>query len=73
MTLNLEIAIERAKSLPAEAQDELAELILGFADGEAPSDLTPEDEATFEESLAQADRGAFATDDEMAALWAKFG
>lgn len=73
MTLNLEIAIERAKSLPPESQDELAALIIGFAEGGATIDLTAEEEASFDESLAQADRGEFATDEEMAALWHKFG
>jgi predicted transcriptional regulator len=33
--------------------------------------LTPEEEASLEESLAQAERGEFATDDQIRAIWAK--
>ncbi|MCQ4188185.1 hypothetical protein [Methylocystis suflitae] len=35
--------------------------------------LNPEEEASFEESLAQAERGEFATDDQVRAIWAKHG
>jgi hypothetical protein len=35
--------------------------------------LTPEEEASFEESLGQAERGDFATDDQIRAIWAKHG
>jgi predicted transcriptional regulator len=35
--------------------------------------LTPEEEASLEESLAQAERGEFATDEQMQAIWAKHG
>lgn len=35
--------------------------------------LAPEDEASFKESLAQAERGDFATDDQIRAIWAKHG
>jgi len=36
-------------------------------------ELTAEEDASFAESLAQADRGAFATDEEIRAVWAKHG
>jgi predicted transcriptional regulator len=35
--------------------------------------LTADEEASFEESLAQADRGEFATDEQVRAIWAKHG
>jgi predicted transcriptional regulator len=35
--------------------------------------LTPEEEASISPSLAQADRGEFATDEEVRAIWAKHG
>jgi predicted transcriptional regulator len=42
--------------------------------GEEPVvQLTAEEEASFEESLAQAERGEFATDEQMRAIWAKHG
>ena len=35
--------------------------------------LSAEEEASFDESLAQADRGEFATDEQVRAIWAKHG
>jgi predicted transcriptional regulator len=35
--------------------------------------LTAEEEASFEESLAKAERGEFATDEQVRAIWAKHG
>jgi hypothetical protein len=35
--------------------------------------LTVEEEADLEASLAEAERGEFATDEEMRAIWAKYG
>jgi predicted transcriptional regulator len=35
--------------------------------------LTVEEEASFEESLEQAERGEFATDEQVRAIWAKHG
>jgi hypothetical protein len=55
-------------------QDELARVLLQFAGEEQPLvQLTAEEEASFEESLAQADRGEFATDDQVRAIWKKHG
>ena len=73
MTIALDKAFERAKSLPPQAQDELAGIIQAFADGEPMIDLSSEEEAWLRESLDQADRGEFASDDEVRAVWAKFG
>ena len=36
-------------------------------------DLTPQEEAAVAEGLAQADRGEFASDEEIAALWKRYG
>jgi hypothetical protein len=74
MTLTLEIAIERAKELPPEAQEELARLMLEFAEiEESAIELSEEDERSFDESIAQAERGEFASDEEVRAIWAKYG
>ncbi len=35
--------------------------------------LSPEEDASFEESLAQEERGEFVADDEVEAIWAKHG
>ena len=38
-----------------------------------PLQLTADEEASFDESLAQAERGEFATDEQMRAIWTKHG
>jgi hypothetical protein len=74
MTKLLEHALETVRGLPPEMQDELARMLLQFAGEEQPVvQLTAKEEASFEESLAQADRGEFATDEQVRAIWAKHG
>ena len=61
-------------ALPDDVQDDLARILLQFAGVEQPSYvLTPEEEADIDASLAEAERGEFATDDEVRAVWAKHG
>jgi predicted transcriptional regulator len=74
MTKLLEQAFETARSLPPAMQDDMARVIIAMA-GEEPAvvQLTAEEEASFEESFAQAERGEFATDDQVRAIWAKHG
>lgn len=72
MTKLLEDAVETVRGLPPEVQDELALILLQLAGKEQPVlQLSAADEASFEESLAQADRGEFATDEQVRAVWAK--
>jgi predicted transcriptional regulator len=74
MTKLLEHAVETVRALPPAMQDELARMLLQLAGEEQPViQLTAEEEASFEESLAQAERGEFATDEEVRAVWAKHG
>jgi len=74
MTRLLEHAIETVRGLPPETQDDLARMLLQLAGEEQPVvQLTAGEEASFEESLAQADRGEFATDEQVRAIWAKHG
>lgn len=74
MTELLDRAIEAARGMSPEMQDELARMLLQFAGEDQPMiQLTAEEESSFEESLAQAERGEFATDDEVRAIWAKHG
>ena len=72
MTKLLEQAVETVRGLPPEIQDELARLLLQLAGEDQPLlQLSPEEAASFDESLAQADRGEFATDEQVRAIWAK--
>lgn len=74
MTKLLEHAVETVRTLPPEMQDELARLLLRLAVREQPSvDLTSEEEASFKTSFEQAERGEFATDEQVRAIWAEFG
>ena len=69
MTKLMERAIAAVQAMPPETQDELASLLLRIAgDDDAVVELTEEEAAAIEESLAQADRGEFATDDEVRAM-----
>ena len=72
MTKLLEHAVQTVRSLPPEIQDELARMLLQLAGEDQPLlQLSAEEAASFDESLAQADRGEFATDEQVRAIWAK--
>jgi len=74
MTRLLQEGIEAVRALPADRQDMAGELLLGLANVAQPShQLTPEQIADLKIAIAQADRGEFATDDELRAVWSKFG
>jgi hypothetical protein len=74
MTKLLEHAVETVRGLPPEAQNALARMLLQFAgEDQAAIQLTAEEEASFEESIGQAERGDFATDEQVRAIWAKHG
>jgi predicted transcriptional regulator len=74
MTRLLAQAIETVSALPDDVQDDLARILLQFAGVEQPPYvLTPEEEADLNASLAEAERGEFATDEQVRAVWAKHG
>lgn len=74
MTELLERAVDVARNLPASLQDDIARMVLQLAGEElSPLQLTRDEEASFRESLDQAERQDFATDEEMRAIWAKQG
>ena len=75
MTKLLEQAIEAARRLPPSAQDDIARAIMQLAgeDDLPPVPLSPEEQEAIAQSLAAAERGEFATDEEVAAVWAKYG
>jgi hypothetical protein len=67
-------AVETVSALPDDTQDELARILLQLAGVEQRSyELTPEEEADLDASLAEAEQGEFATDEEVRAMWAKPG
>jgi predicted transcriptional regulator len=73
MTKLLEQAIETARRLPADDQDDIARAIIeltGIGDAGQVT-LTPDERAAIENSKAAAARGEFATDEEVSAVWAK--
>jgi hypothetical protein len=72
MTKLLEKAISRIRELPDDRQDELAEMLLDCAD-QPKVLLTPEQIAEVELAIQEADEGKFATEEEMAETWKRFG
>jgi predicted transcriptional regulator len=74
MTRLFEQAIETVSTLPDDVQDDLARILLQFAGVEQPPYvLTSEEEADINASLDEAERGEFATAEEVRAMWAKHG
>lgn len=73
MTALLEKAIERMRTLPPEAQDDFARILLRLAgDGETVYHLTAEEEADIAEADAEVARGELATDAEVDAVFSKY-
>ena len=75
MTKLLDQALEAARTLPPETQDDIARVVLQLAgaEDETPVPLTPEEHAAIRASKAAAARGEFATDEQVRAVWAKHG
>ena len=74
MTALLDQAIASVRDLPDDAQDALARMLLDLvSEDQDMVELTAEEAASFEESLAQAERGEFASDEAVRAIWAKHG
>ena len=74
MTRLLEQALDAVKELTPEEQDEIARTILGLVgkDGEETYILSDEENAAIDRSLKAAERGEFAADEEVAALFARY-
>ncbi|WP_378476355.1 hypothetical protein [Rhodoplanes azumiensis] len=73
MTKLFDQAVEAARALPPDAQDELARVMLDIlADDRPPEPIDPADGPSVREGLAQADRGEFATDAEVASAFRRF-
>ena len=74
MTELLERAVAIARALDPETQDRLARMMIAESEKGVPIyRLTPEEEEAVQRGIEAADRGDFATDEEMDALFAKYG
>lgn len=68
----LEQAVNAARNLPQAMQDDLARMMMMFsASGSVLAPLTQEENAALDRSEASADKGIFASDAEVEAVWAK--
>ena len=73
MTRLLDEAIETARCLSTEAQDEIAGIVLQLAGVEAaPVILSDDERAAIVASKEAARRGEFATEAQVRATWSKF-
>jgi hypothetical protein len=73
MTKLLDKGIEAVRGLPADRQDMAGELLLSLAKADTNYRLSAEQLADVKLAIAEADRGEFSTDGEMAETWKKFG
>lgn len=74
MTKLLKEAVQKLSALPEERQDELARMLIDVAAQDLqPYVLTAGERTAIEESLAQAEKREFASDEEVASMWARFG
>lgn len=74
MTKVLEDAVEKVCQLPEDRQVLAAEILEQIAAaGSEPVSVPESHRAAIFKGLAKAERGEFATDEEMAALWKKCG
>ena len=75
MTKLLDQALEAVRVLPASEQDDIARIILqltGRSDA-PPVTLSSEERTAIAKSKAAAARGEFASDEEVRAVWKKYG
>ena len=74
MTKLLDEAVAKVRGLSEAEQDYAAAMLLDFADRETGDyPLTPEQVAEVELARQEAKQELFASDDEMAELWRRFG
>ncbi len=72
MTDQLDLAFAAIRKLDPARQEEVA-IILQMLAAEDDAGLTPEDEIAIAISEAESARGEYASDEEIAAIWAKHG
>jgi hypothetical protein len=72
MTKLLEQGIQAVRELSADRQDMAGELLLALANGDHQYRLTPEQVEDLKLAVHEADRGEFASADQIADTWKKF-
>ena len=66
----IEAVFDRVRTWPLERQEDAAEMLLMMEEqGVAPYELSEEERVEVEAALAKADRGEFATDEEVEAVF----
>jgi hypothetical protein len=73
MTKLLEKGIEAVRALPDDRQDMAGELLLNIAKNDPQYRLTVEQLQDVKLALQEAEQGEFATEEEIAESWKKFG
>jgi predicted transcriptional regulator len=75
MTKILEKAIAKARALPDEEQDAIGAVLLALTEEEWAriGELDNETRAAIREGLEQAKRGEFASEEDIKAVWQRFG
>ena len=76
MTKLLDQAIAKVRALPDTEQDHAAATLLALAalaEQGGVYKLSPDERTAIDQGLAQADRGEFASDEQVAAMWKKLG
>jgi hypothetical protein len=74
MTKLLDQALDAVRKLSPDMQDDIARVVLQLArDDAAPVTLSPEERDAISVSKSAADRGEFATEEQVRAMWAKHG
>jgi hypothetical protein len=73
MTTLLDQGIQAIRELPEDRQDFAGEILLTLAATAPHYVLTPEQIEDLKLGIAQADRGEFASDEDVARMWKKFG
>lgn len=75
MTRLLDEAVEAVRRLPPDDQDDIARAMIQLAGSDlaSPVVLLAEEREVIARSKAAADRGEFATDEQVRAVWAKHG
>jgi hypothetical protein len=74
MTERLGMAVAATRERPPKIQDDIARMLLTYvSEDQSVVQLSAEEKTSLAESLAQAARGEFATDEQVRAIWAKHG
>ena len=75
MTTLLDKAVEAVRRLPSEDQDDIARAMIQLAGSDLapPVVLSAEEREVIARSKTAADRGEYATDEQVRAVWAKHG